>query len=400
MTMHLRQRGLLAAVANTNVAAMLGEMNQAFASFRERNDGEISELQNAVDRLSADIGALRVGGAPADGPTSAETRRAQAALVEFMRTGRPDAMSALMPRAEMSTDSNPDGGYTVPTEIDRTIQNQMIHISPMRRLASIARTGTSDYHKLINKRGASSGWVGERDTRSETDTPLLGDIVPPMGELYAQPEITAWMAEDSQFDLMAFLQENVSDEFAYQEGAAFTTGDGLKKPMGFLSQPTSADDDGTRAFGTLQFVKSGAAASFAASNPGDALINLVYKVKSGYRSGPGVGWQMNSATLSVIRQFKDGQGNYLWQKTMTEGQPSTLCGYPVFENEDMPDIGANAFPVAFGNWRRGYLIVDRSELRLLRDPFTKKGWIRFYFTKRVGGATTDSRAIKLLKIAA
>jgi len=404
MTMHTRIRGVIAAHANGNPAALLEEVRAAVEGLKNNHRAEIDRLGAEVDNLNGRLAAGQIGGGGGEAFSSAETKRAKAALVDFMRTGRPDALQALTPQNAMSTDSDPDGGYTVPKEIDNVIQSQLLEINPMRRLATIARSGTSEYHKLINRRGATSGWVGERETRSETDTPALADIVPPGGELYAMPEITKWMADDSAFNLDDFLQENVSDEFALQEGSAFVSGDGVKKPRGFLTYDTAETGDATRDFGTLQFVKTGVAAALsdATHNGVDALVDLVHAVKPSYRAGPGVGWQMNSATAGVLRKLKSlgDTANYLWQESTIEGQPSRLLGYPVFENEDMSDIGANAFPIAFGNWRRGYLIVDRSETMLLRDPYTKKGWIRFYFTKRVHGAVTDSRAIKLLKVAA
>ena len=224
-----------------------------------------------------------------------------------------------------------------------------------------------------------------------------------MGEIYAQPEITQRLLDDSSFNLGNFLSENVSDEFALQEGAAFVNGDGINKPKGYLTYPKASTGDATRPFGTHQYVPSGVAASIfdATHNGADVLIDLVHAVKPSYRVGAGVGWMMNSTTASVLRKLKSlgDTENYLWQSSLIEGQPDRLLGYPVWEDEQMDDIGAGNFPIAFGNWGKGYVIVDRHELRLLRDPYTKKGWVKFYFTKRVGGSPTDTNAIKFLKIA-
>jgi len=320
-----------------------------------------------------------------------------------MRSGRVAAVGSTGLQARsMSTDSDPDGGWTVPKQVDQVIQNQMILISPMRRLASIVSVSTAEYERMINRRGANSGWVGEREDRPSTDSPFLGSIKPPMGEIYAQPEITQRLLDDSAFDLNAFLSENVSDEFALQEGATFVSGDGVNKPRGLLSYDIVSTVDTSRAFGALQYTASGVAAALSdSSNNGiDALINLVHSVKSSYRAGSGVGWLMNASTAAVIRKLKTATEKiYLWQPATIEGQPDKLLGYPIYEDENMPDIGAGQYPIAFGNFQKGYVIVDRHELRLLRDPYTKKGWVKFYFTKRVGGSLTDSNAIKLLKIA-
>lgn len=409
MTIHQRTRGLVAVMANrpNDVNALMGELQDGFEAFKNRHDTARASMERAIDEITVQVAGLRIGGTGGDGGARNASRlepKAQAAMVQFMRTGDASAMAALPQARSMSTDSDPDGGYSVPEMIDSVIQNQLVATSPMRALATIVRVSTAEYKKLINRRGANSGWVGEREDRPATDTPLLAEVTPPMGELYAQPEITARLLDDSAFDLAAFLQENVSDEFGVQEGAAFVSGNGINKPRGFLTAEITSEADDVRAFGKLQYVASGVAGAISDSthNGVDALIDLVASLPASYKVGDGVGWQMNSQTASIIRKLKTGDDNkaYLWQPSLIVGQPDRLLGYPVYENEEMSDIGANAVPVAFGNWRRGYTIVDRHELRLLRDPYTKKGWVRFYFTKRVGGGLTDTKAIKLLKIAA
>lgn len=395
-------RGHPAAGAN----ALLDELTTKIDGFIENHGSRVEGLETELEQINSSIAALKIGGSgdgdpPANGAGFKKSPAANA-MLEFMRTGSSVVFAAVNPRGGMSSDSDPDGGYSVPTQIDRVIQSQMITLSPLRRVASIVNVSTAEYQRLINRRGASSGWVGERETRSETENPLLALVKPPIGEIYAQPEITQRLLDDSAFNLADFLSENVSDEFALQEGGAFVRGDGINKPRGYLTYDTAATGDATRPFGTLQYVPTGVAAALADAthNGVDALIDLVHSVKSAYRVGDGVGWMMNSTTASVLRKLKSKEDEqYLWQPSIIEGQPDRLLGYPVFEDDQMDDIGADKFPVAFGNWKKGYVIVDRHELRLLRDPYTKKGWVKFYFTKRVGGAATDTNAIKLLKVA-
>lgn len=384
---------------------MLGELAAGIEEFKTNHNKSIAEMRAAIDGMASSAVGRLIGGGDGEAggrPDAQALRQAKAAMADFMRTGSVEALSALTPQARsMSSDSDPDGGYSVPKVIDTVIQSQMLDMSPMRRWANIVTTSTREYSKLINRRGATSGWVGERQDRSTTDTPTLGMVTPPMGELYAQPEVTARLLEDSLFNLETFLAENVSDEFAVQEGEAFAIGDGKEKPRGFLTYENLAVGDDTRTFGALQYIASGVAGSLTdgTHNGADALIDVVTALRPGYRVGPDVGWMMNSTTAGVLRKLKDAEGRYLWQNSLVAGQPDLLLGYPVAEDPFMQDIGANSFPVAFGNWKRAYTIVDRSEMRLLRDPYTKKGWGRFYFTKRVGGAVTDFDAIKLLKIA-
>ena len=205
------------------------------------------------------------------------------------------------------------------------------------------------------------------------------------------------MLDDAAFDLEAWLADEIAQEFARAEGAAFVSGNGTNRPSGFLSATTSAQGDAARAFGALQFLATGNAAGFDAS-PELKLIDLVHALKAGHRQG--ASWVMNSATLAQVRKLKAADGSFLWQPGLMEGQPNRLLGYPVVEAEDMPDIAAGAFPIAFGNFRAGYLIAERSATTILRDPFTNKPFVHFYATKRVGGQVLDSDAIKLLKIAA
>lgn len=297
----------------------------------------------------------------------------------------------------LSGDTPGEGGYAVPREIDALVARQLTEISPIRRLAQVVQVGSAGYRKLVSTGGTASGWVGETDARPETDTPVFAEIAPPTGELYANPAASQTMLDDAAFDLESWLSSEIAMEFARAEGAAFVNGSGVDQPLGFLSSPTSAADDAARAFGTLQFVASGDATGFA-ELADLTLIDLVHKLKAGHRQG--ASWVMNSATLATVRKLKTSDGAFLWQPGLIEGQPDRLLGYPVVEAEDMPDVAENSFPIAFGNFRAGYLIAERNATRILRDPFTNKPFVHFYATRRVGGKVLDSSAIKLLKIAA
>jgi len=288
-----------------------------------------------------------------------------------------------------------DGGYAVPREIDAMISARLKNISPIRSIAQVVQTGTAGYRKLVTTGGTSSGWVSETAARPATNTPQFAEIAPPSGELYANPAASQAMLDDAAFDLETWLADEIAMEFARAEGAAFVNGTGTNQPKGFLGASTSGANDTTRPFGTLQFVASGNATGFDTS-PELKLIDLVHSLKAGHRQG--ASWVMNSATLAVVRKLKAADGSFLWQPGLMEGQPNRLLGYPVVEAEDMPDVAANAFPIAFGNFRAGYLIAERSATSILRDPFTNKPFVHFYATKRIGGQVLDSDAIKLLKI--
>ncbi len=291
-----------------------------------------------------------------------------------------------------------DGGYAIPREIDAMIDATLKSASPIRAVANVVRVGSAGYRKLVTQNGIASGWASEVAARPTTATPVFNEIVPSFGDLYANPAATQAMLDDAQFDVEAWLSSEIASEFAKAEGTAFVNGDGTNKPKGFLTYATAATSDATRPFGTLQYVASGAATGLAAIAPQDKLIELVHTLRAPYRQG--AVWIMNASTLATIRKFKTSDGAFIWQPGLVSGQADSLLGYPVIESEDMPDIAANALSIAFGNFKAGYLIAERSETSILRDPFTNKPYVNFYATKRVGGAVSNSEAIKVMKIAA
>ncbi|WP_417480137.1 phage major capsid protein, partial [Maricaulis maris] len=215
----------------------------------------------------------------------------------------------------------------------------------------------------------------------------------PAAELYAMPAATQQLLDDAMVDVEDWLAEEVRDVFAAQESAAFVSGDGINKPRGLLDYTAVAE--GTQAWGELGYVATGTAGGFDATDPADALIDLIYAPRTAYRAKGR--FLMNRQTVSAVRRFKDADGNYLWQPALGEGATSTLLGYPVTEAEDMPDIGTDSASIAFGDFARGYLVLDRQGVEVLRDPFSAKPYVLFYTTKRVGGGVQDFEAIKLLK---
>ena len=313
------------------------------------------------------------------------------AFAGFVRTGATVEMKAF---TGVSGDA---GGYAVPREIDRAIDRLLVAASPIRSIANVVKVGSSGYRKLVTTSGTPSGWAAETAARPDSATPLFAEIAPPSGELYANPSASQAMLDDAGFDVEAWLADEIAVEFARAEGAAFVAGNGVNRPKGFLANPVSDAKDGVRPFGTLQFLSAGAAGGFGA-DPQERLIDLVQSLRAPYRQG--ASFVMNAATSARIRKFKTSDGAFVWQPSLTAGQPATLLGYPVVEAEDMPDIAAGSLSIAFGNFRHGYLIAERSETAILRDPYSNKPFVSFYATKRVGGCISNSEAIKLLKFQA
>jgi len=353
-------------------------------------DEKIAGLRTDVDEVKARLERVsRAAGRPTLGACTAP--EVKGFVDGYLRQGRETELKSIAGVVAA------DGGYSVPTEIDAMIARELKEISPIRQLAQVVSVGTAGYRKLIVTGGTKSGWVGATTARPETDTPEFAEISPPTGELYANPAASQSMLDDVGFDLEGWLASEIAMEFARAEGSAFVTGTGVNQPLGFLSSPVSLAGDAVRPFGTLQYIGSGDATGFDV-NPESRLIDLVHTMKAGHRQG--AVWVMNSTTLAEVRKLKTPDGAFLWQPGLVDGQPDRLLGYPVVEAEDMPDVDAGAFPIAFGNFRAGYLIAERSATTILRDPYTNKPFVHFYATKRVGGQVLDSAAIKLLRIEA
>ena len=366
-------------------------LEASFEALEREEEGELAQLREEMAQLKGRIDAQAVAQAR---PALSGARAQASPFVEhYLRKG----LESGVEMKALSGASDSAGGYAVPEEIDSEIGRLLTAISPIRSIANVVRVGSAGYRKLVATGGTPSGWVSETAARPETATPSFTEVAPPFGELYANPAASQAMLDDAAFDVEAWLAQEIATEFARAEGSAFVAGNGVNRPKGFLAAPVSTAPDGSRAFGTLQYVVSGAAGAFG-SPASDKLVDLVQALRPPYRQG--AVFVMNSATASAIRKLKTADGAFLWQPGLAADRPDSLLGYPVVEAEDMPDIAADSFSIAFGNFRTGYLIAERTETQILRDPFTNKPFVHFYATKRVGGQVANSEAIKLMKFAA
>lgn len=404
------QRGFFAVRAD---ASVLGEVrsaidgvNRAFASYKEANDKAMADLrangnisadaQAKLDKIDADVAKyqasvdeltirMTMGGA-GGGNDRVKDKEYSDAFRAHVRKG--DV------QASLNKGEAENGGYLTPTEWDRTITDKLILVSPMRQICRVQPTGKAAYSKLVNMRGTSSGWVGETAERPQTNGPAFKPYTLTTGEIYANPAATQQILDDAEIDLEAWLAGEVQTEFALQEGIGFLSGTGTNMPTGLLTYVDGKANADVHPLGAIETVESGAAADIES----DAVIDLIYALPSVYTANARFG--MNRNTLRVIRKLKDGQGNYLWQPSYVAGQPSTLAGYAVTELPDMPDVAAGSNPILFGDFAQTYLINDRVGVRVLRDPYTVKGYVQFYTTKRVGGGMVNPETMKAMVIGA
>lgn len=405
----------------TDPNALLTQINVAFEAFKtehneelagvkagmadvvktekvDRINADITKMNTEFDKLNAQIAAIKLGGGGSDvDPDKAEHAQA---FNKFFRKGVDAGLSDLEIKAKLNTQSDPDSGYLVPVEMETAIDRVLGTVSTVRSLARSMNISTDTYKKLINVGGTSSGWVGESEARGETNTPKLREIAINTAELYANPASTQKALDDASIDIAAWLAEEVSIEFAEQEGAAFVNGSGVNQPRGILSYDKVAN--ASYAWGKTGFIVSGKAAAFADASatvsPADAFIDLHYALKQGYRTN--ASFLMSDLTMGKVRKFKDAEGAFIWAAPSGTAEVATILGKPTYTDDNMPAVGANNFPIAFGDFNRAYMIADRIGIRVLRDPFTSKPNVLFYTTKRVGGGITNFEAIKLMKISA
>ena len=392
-------------------------IGRAFETFKAENDARLKEIEKKghvdpllaekVEKINADISALgemkkqleaietAVARGQFAGGGSAKDQEviSRAKAFTHLMRGNIDSVKDINIQASASTLSDPDGGFTVPEEVDTAIDRVQGTLSSMRRLATVRGISTDTYKKLVNQGGATSGWVAEKGSRAETSTPTLAEIAINTKELYAMPYATQTLLDDSRIDIGAWLAEEVGVEFNDEEGDAFIRGDGVSKPKGIAAYTMIAN--ASYAWGKVGYIASGHASLL---NNCDKLIDLQHALKTSYRNG--AAFLMNDSTCQTIRKLKDGDGNYIWRPGLIEGAPDVLLGKPVEYDDNVDDIGAGKYPIFYANFKRAYLIIDRFGTRVLRDPYTAKPYVAFYTTKRVGGGIVMYEAIKAFKIAA
>lgn len=373
-----------------------------------RMDSAIDSMSEVKSKLEAMETRMSRPGAYGEGEsTSREAAEYKGAFLNWMRSPTDQERQQKVTAAQRSletraadarTSTGASGGFALPEEIERTIARLGVDMSPIRSLATVRTVGTPDYKELIDVNGAAFEWIGETDTRAQTNTPDLAEIAPTFGMASAKPQATEESLDDLFFDVENWLIQSAAEAIYAGEGAAFVSGNGTKKPKGFLAGPAPLSTaDSSRAFGTLQYIASAQAAAMPTSP--DVFFDMIYSLRARYRAN--ATWVTSKAVLATIRKYKEATTNaYMWQPALAAGQPSSFAGFPMVEAEDMPAVGAGTFPLAFGDFREGYLICDRVGMRMTRDEITTPGYVKFYIRKRVGGVLRNTQAIKLLKIAA
>ena len=397
-----------------DIKIKLDEQCHAWEEFTKKNDellkakaegkavadltGEVATLKEALSGFDKEIIELTK---KANRPSTGDNELSEAQLEHkkafhrFLRKGDDTGLLEIQTKA-LNFGSDPDGGYFVLPEMDRTIDRLAPTISAMARLANTVTIGTAKYEKMVKTSGMASRWVAEGATGGETTEPKWGKMAIEVFEEEVEPWVTNALLEDSFINLESDLAMEAAIGFSEGEAISYITGTGVGQPRGILSYTNVAN--ASYAWGKVGYMVSGKSAAFASVAPADKIISFQHALKQQYRSG--AVWLMNDATLGQARQLKDGSGQYyLWNPDPAAGFGGRFLGNPVEIDDNMPDMAAGSYSMAFGNMSRAYTIVKRSGISLIRDNITAKGNTKFNFRKRIGGGITHFEAIKLLKFA-
>jgi len=373
-------------------AAMTGFLNE----FNRFQDEVKSTLKHQEERLTMLNAKTMAYGRPALSARAEVEAPHQKAFNAYLRTGDDDGLRGLTLEGKAMTSAvAADGGYLVDPQTADRIRSMLFATSSLRSIANVVQVEATSFDVIVDRSEVGSGWATETGATTETATPIIERISIKLHELAAMPKASQRLLDDSAFDVEGWLAEKIATRFIRAEAAAFINGDGVDKPKGILLPTKVANASWT--WGQLGYIPTGAAADFATTNAVDCIVNLVYALGADYRAN--AAFVMNSKTVGAVRKMKDADGRFMWSDGLAANEPARLMGYPVLVSEDMPDVGANTYPIAFGDFRAAYTIAERPDLRILRDPFSAKPNVLFYANKRVGGDITDYAAIKLLKVA-
>lgn len=377
----------------TEIKSAIEDANKLTVALRESVESKadantVATLEAKLAESISRVSALEAAGNRPGAVKGKEVDAHKEAFIKFMRKSDDFSVKSELQALEaksVTVGSGANGGFAIPTVLSTAITRVATDRSAFRGLARVVSVSNENYTELLSLGNAGSGWAGEATTRALTDTPTFSQVKPTFGEVYAVAEVSNHALNDMFFDVEAWLIDEIATKFAATEGAAFLAGDGTDKPTGILNGSA------------VSSIASGQAAAFG-TNPFDNIMDLRYSIKSEYAQNGK--FLLNSNTLATLAKVKDTTGQYIYQPAIAAGVAETIVGKPVVIEEGMPNVGAGAKAVLFGDFARAYVIADLVGMHLIVDQVTKKGFTNFYVSKRVGGAVKDAAAVKALRIAA
>jgi len=396
------------------ITDLIAAQGKAWDEFQKANDARLkaieakgyapADLTEKVEKLNTELAAIgkqlteveKKAGRPQPGKDDKEVTPEQAeyrkAFALYLRKGRTEGLEELSRKA-MNTGSDPDGGYLVVPEMDLAIDRVAQTMGGLAPLADTITIGTAKWEKLVKTSGMAMRRVAEGATGGETTEPKYAKTAIEVFTAEVEPWVFNETLEDARINLEADLADEAAIGFTEGANAEFITGNGVGKARGITAYPNL--HNGSYAWGSVGYIRSGKSAAFMSIAPSDRVIDLQHALKSQYRSG--ANWLTNDTTLGVMRQMKDGSGAYyLWNPDPAGGFGGRFLGSPVTVDDNMPALGAGSYSLAFGNFKRGYKIVNRAGTTLIRDNITAKGQTKFNFRRRFGGGIVNFEAIKLM----
>ncbi len=393
----------------SEITDQVTSLGQAWEQFKQVNDARLQEVERKgqadplysehLSRINASLDQHKsrmeqleiayqrpASSGSTDYPAHATNSEYKQAFHRYLRKGMDAGLEALQTKA-LSVGSDQDGGYFVTEELSERVSRRIYESSPIRQLASVQVISSDALDVLEDAGDTGAAWTTETGAVTDTTTPTIGKHTISVHEMYAQPKATQKLLDDSAINVESWIADKVADKFSRMEAGAFISGTGIGQPKGILSYP-----DGT-AFGEIEQIASGIDGVVTS----DGLVELFYSLPEDYTRN--ATFLMNRTVLQHVRLLKESTTDqYIWQPGLAAGTPDTLLGAPVGQAADMPLAANGSLSVALADFAQAYLIVDRIGLRILRDPFTDKPFVKFYTTRRVGGEVVNSDAIKLLKL--
>lgn len=395
----------------SDLVKLIERIGEDFEGFRARESARIDALQDRVEQQEALADRPRASddGSTRSGLTAGQREHTKTFIEwvrkpsDAVRVNRLTENEHELGKKDVTIGTGAAGGFALPEEISRAIETRERQLNPFRRLVNVQQTSTNDWKELVSMADGTTGWVGETGSRTGTAAPTLRERAPTFGEQYAYPTASEWSLDDVFFNVQQWLVNEVAADWASQEATAIISGNGTNRPTGILNTtPTTTSDDASpvRAAGVIQYVSLTGPSSPVTINI-DSLIVLVHTLKERYlMESDGVAFVMHRLTASLLRRLKASTaGSYLWSDNLQAGQPPMLLGYPVYTCDAMPTVANDNFAVLFGNFRRGYSLVDRVGMRITPNPYSVPGMVSFYCRRRVGGAIRNNDALKALRIA-
>lgn len=369
-----------------------GLMSAEDAATYDRMETEVVDLGKEIERLERqaviDAELAKASSAPItnkpNAQLSGETKTGRAtdeyrrAFWDNMRNRKSyEIQNAL----SIGTDS--EGGYLCPEEYEKKLVEALEDEVFFRSLATVIRTSSGDRKIPIVTSKGEAAWIDEGGQFPESDD-SFGQTSIGAHKLATMIKVSDELLNDSVFNIEQYISKEFGRRIGTKEEEAFFVGDGTGKPIGIFSKTGGAETGVTAATTGITF---------------DDVMDLYYSLRAPYRNK--ATWILNDSTVKAIRKLKDGNGNYIWQPSIREGEPDRILNHPYRTSIYVPELAAGNRVMAFGDYSY-YWIADRQgrSFKRLNELYATTGQVGFLASERVDGKLILPEAVKTLDIKA